>query len=246
MALFGSASACDDTNTDDESGDSAEAGEAGEAGDSGDPGPYDNKSYTVSIDTNSWNRPTADVGSEVGAYVPTFLLSFGASSDGEVEVLLGLGSPGSTTQNLCNGTASFTLPSPDTPNEIGPLTVSTQITHTDEDDEANSMTANANIYDLTMVDVILSDEEDRPQGTFEATVDIREIAMLFSILVPDAAERNPDSVCTGLMTAGAECQPCDHTSGDGESYCLTLGAILVAAEEVDDLDLEPNPDPSCE
>lgn len=225
---------------DDPAGDGDESGSGGEEG-SSEPGPWDGQTFRLDVPKNNWTSPPG-VGREIGDYVPAFFLKFAETADGEVELLIGSGDPGAEEQNECSGTVTIALESPETPNEFGPVTMEAQLTSTAG---GTTMTVTANIYDLTFTDVLPVDGEPAEDGQLTATMDVREIAPLFTLLPEEM--RTPENVCMGLeMSFDAPCEPCSYDGGDDEPFCLNMVAMGLGAEEADDVEVTPNPAPSCE
>jgi len=227
LALASLLAACDSSGT-------GEGGSGSE--DSGAESPYEGQAFRLLVPSTSWSEPSRDVGSEIGAYVPMFLIGFGETSDGSIEVTIASADQNSGDQDECNSTTVIELDSPETPNEIGPLELHARLTGA-EREEGDPVQVDTVIHDLTLTDVLPIDGEVSEDGILEATIDFREVYPLLTEL-PNDLEPTPERACDALAQVDAACEPCDYPEGDGEEFCLTLKALLLGAEPDDDLTVE--------
>jgi len=173
------------------------------------------KTYMLDIPDENWKRPRGSVGTEVGAYVPKFLLSVQDASSG-VNVLVGA-SDAAGKQDMCSPTVEIPASAPEI--QIGPVDTKLHV--------ANSVGGAAvpPIYGLTFTN-ILTDTPDAAnvEGQFSAVLDLRDVYTLFNQLNEPSAE----AFCTFLNDRFSN--PCIACPNDSASTtCLELSAIALAA-----------------
>lgn len=193
---------------------------------------WSNKTYLLKIPDTRWTKPPSPVGEEVGPYVPPFLINIGECSAAACTVTLGtavnvdpeLGID-PTEQEPCNVTtlATAVVANPPTSISFGPLDLPIFIRHLDE-----PVAVKATARNLMMTNVLPTaappDGISR-SGIFTATIDIREIYPMFTLL---GSSLSADSVCTSLADMGQTgCQPCP----DSAPYCLDLQAEMLGAKD---------------
>ena len=173
------------------------------------------KTYMVNIPVDNWKRPRGSVGTEVGAYVPKFLLSVQDASNG-VNVLVGA-SDADGKQDMCSPTIEIPASAPEI--QIGPVDTKLHV--------ANSVGGAAvpPLYGLTFTN-ILTDTPDAATiaGQFDAVLDTRDVYTLFNQLNEPSAE----ALCTFLNDSFSN--PCIVCPKDSASTtCLELKAVQLAA-----------------
>lgn len=173
------------------------------------------KTYLLDIPKDNWKRPRGSVGSEVGMYVPKFLLDVQDAANG-VTVTVGA-SDASGKQDMCSPTVVIPASAPEV--AIGPVDTKLHV--------ANSVGGAAvpQLFGLTFTN-ILTDTPDAAlvAGQFAAVLDAREVYALFNQLnEPSAAD-----LCTFLDDKFSNpCIACPHDSAS--TTCLELKAVSLAA-----------------
>lgn len=171
--------------------------------------------YKLSIGDRSWTDPRGVI-NDIKDYVPEFWFEVKGTSSKSFDVVTATARDG--TQDVCNPTA--TLPGAD--NAIGPADFPLRIKHAKED-----IVVHATLHDLTFDNVLPSGGAVSTTGTFSATLDGRDVAPLFTLIDSDPT---PDELCTALSQVSPPA-PCEVCAYDGQTYCLTLKASKVGAEE---------------
>ena len=165
------------------------------------------------------------VGSELDGIVPNFVLRVEDGSQDDLEILIGTASPAGGAVQTCSGTVSVSASAQSYPSvQIGPVDVPIYVVREDV-----GLHVPAHAYGLTLVDVLPGGELNR--GTAEATVDIRELYPLVTVMI----NPSPEAVCTTIEPFNP-CQPCPT---DGAAFCLHVKAIRLDAVEANELDLQP-------
>ncbi len=182
--------------------------------------PWLDHTYLLEIPDSHWTQPP-QVGKDIGAYVPKFLLQVKSVSASSIEVLLGT-QDSTGAQDPCNPTTLIqgTVQYPQVHLESAEVPL-----HISDSKHGNSVIANARDFKM---DNILPGDGDAAasEGNFSAVVDARELYPMFYLL-PDA---DADLVCTALGQAGGSCTACPQ---DGAAYCLTLVATQLGASLLD-------------
>ena len=199
------------------------------------PDPWDSRTYLLEVPKTNWSEPTG-IGDEIGDFVPTFMFTMENAGGSSYDVTMGAADD-TGEQNPCNPTSSLeatAMPAPGV--EIGPGEVPVHIEHITED-----VTVNATIHDFTLVDVLPTGGVAAEEGELTATMDLRELYPLLTLLVSPT----PETSCAALEQFGAPCEACPS---DGEVYCLSVKAVRLGATEVEG-GVEPidagDVDPSC-
>ena len=183
---------------------------------SSDEPPWVGRTYLLDIPANNWTEPQG-VGSEIGMFVPQFLIAVEGSAEGELDVVVGTAEAGE--QSECNPTTNVSMATSDFPEvQVGPFEFTAVITGLEEN------TLAANIHDLTFTNVLPEAGDPPDEGEVLATVDSRELFPLFTLITNPTPER----VCAALDSFEAMCEACPT---DGEEFCLTLRAQAVGASE---------------
>jgi hypothetical protein len=196
------------------------------------------KSYlldTPEVPPPNWIQPKG-FGSDVGAYVPQFLIGVAAGTGDDLTITLATALEGS--QDMCVPTAQITASATGYPNlAIATDALKMRIKDTDPS-RAKVVKATARNLQLNN---ILPGESPAKDGELIATVSVAELYPLF-YQIPNATK---DSVCSAFAQAGVTCQPCPS---DQQPYCLTLKAVQIGAAQVATQVVpvsEGSIDPSC-
>ena len=201
-----------------------------------DKNPWENRSYMLEIPSTHWSEP-AQIGNEIGAFVPRFLLQVAGSSPDQFTITVGT-ADAAGAQNLCSVTSEFQAQAADHPNvQIGPSTLPVHLVHPTQPVEVD-----ATIYDMAMANILPNGVTLAEEGEFTAVVDARELYPLFTLLPEPSAE----TVCAALDTYDSACVSCPT---DGAIFCLPLKAVRLGASEMSGMAVVPvdatTRDPSC-
>jgi hypothetical protein len=184
----------------------------------GDASPWTGRTFLLTVPENNWISPEG-IGPEIGPHVPSFMMMVNSGTSSSVEVTV-TSADATGAQEMCTPTTMAPTtagPYPDV--QIGPFDFPVHLKTQD-----GSVHVNATIMGMTMKNV-LPGAEPAEDGEVVATLDMREIWPMFTILMAE----NGDDVCTALESFGAPCQACPS---DSQVYCLTIEAILLGATEV--------------
>jgi hypothetical protein len=197
-------------------------------------GTWIDHTYLLDVPNTSWSKPTPRIGSEIGDFVPNFVLEVSKGEGSQLAVTLGTAVDGA--QDLCNPTTVVNADADYPSIQVGPSEFPLHIKHLTAD-----VTVNATAYDLSLTDVLPNKDTASREGVLSATLDTRELYPLFTLLPAPS----PESVCAALESFDAPCQPCP---ADRELFCLTIQANYLGAIETS-LALEAveaaNVDASC-
>ena len=192
------------------------------------------------IGTNQWISPPG-LGKELGSSVPPMAFQIMEAGDGKLTALLGV--LDGNEQDSCSASVEIEGTIDDDPDFTDDVAFSFEPVDLEMVIRYDEYVAVANIRDLTISGYFMDGATGygfvyRDAGLI-ATVDFRDIAVLFSGNVDDPT---PDNMCEKLseLYAGVECEDCPH---DGEKYCVTLEGALITAEakaidleEIDDIE----------
>jgi hypothetical protein len=178
--------------------------------------PWVGKTYVLTIPSANWTQPP-NIGGDIGAFVPQFIVGIGPSSGDTLTVTLGTGTGG--TQDMCSPTTQVTANGGGYPDiaitaPAFPMRIVNPTSH---------VVVNTTVQKLTLTNV-LPGSAPAKDGILTASVDISELFPLFN-QIPDSA-RTKDGVCQQLGSFGAPCGPCPTT---GLPYCLNLAAVQLGA-----------------
>jgi len=166
---------------------------------------------STKIPKGAWSRPRG-VGSELGGFVPQFLISIDADAMNATITTAQAG-----VQDPCTVTATVALEGTYPDSTISVPIFKAHITG--EDNQHQPRSTIATIRDLKLTDILPGSAND---GKLDATLDMTDLVPLFYLL------DNPDkdSVCASLKDFGAACETC---AASGEPYCEQLQAVQIAA-----------------
>ena len=194
--------------------------------------PWHGRTYWLEIPRVNWSEPRG-IGSDIGDYVPGFLLKVQGDAPDTFEVMMGAATADGG-QNTCNPTGKVSGSAELPGGAIGPSEFPMHIRHV-----RDPIVADGTVYNLTITNA-LPNGDSTPIGEFVGTMDFRQIYQLFTAII----NVTPEACCTTLeMTYSRTCEPCPS---DQEPYCLTVKAIDLIAVPYD-AELEPIDavDPSC-
>jgi len=186
--------------------------------------PWQGHTYLLQIPGSHWTQPQ-QIGSEIGSFVPTFLLQVNSNSTGSLDVTLATEASGA--QDPCSPTTTVSVASESPQFVLGPVDAPLHIA---DATHGNSVIATAR--SLMMTNVLPQDGATAAEGEFSAVIDAREMYPLFYQLMT----RTADTVCAALASANTTCMACPQ---DGAPYCLTLKATQLAASLADDIVIAP-------
>jgi hypothetical protein len=191
----------------------------------------------LSVPTAAWTIR------DVGPYVPSFIIDVSGAGGSDLATI-GTAPPtatatsavqdacGPTVQDLPFSEASY--PS----SQIGPTSLRVHLVHACANPDAGATCPTVQVlgtvYDLTLKNV-LPGASGTAMGELTATMDLREIAPLFTQL---GTNPTGDTVCNALasLMPGTSCTACPT---DQAAYCLTLSATHISAVLADDLGVTP-------
>ncbi len=195
------------------------------------------------IGINQWISPPG-LGKELGSSVPPMAFQIVEAGDGKLTAILGV--LDGNEQDDCSASVEIEGTIDDDPDFTDDVAFSFDPVEMKMVIRYDEYVTIANIRDLTLSGYFTDGATgygfiDRNPGLI-ATVDFRDIAVLFSGNVDDPT---PDNMCEKLseLYEGAECEDCPH---DGEKYCVTLeGAVITAEAKAINLDEIDNINDSC-
>ena len=232
---------------DDDGGDDGGGGTGG----GGAANPWNGKTYILQMKSSYWSEPRGQIVLDFADYVPGFLLEIsGATTSSYTAKVAPLvpnpdhADPAPMQQDKCTQPAMINAAE----NTIGPSDFPMNIRHLDDMVNLNVYaTVRGLKFDKTLVGNGVAEKE----GAFEATLDARDIAVLFTQLVGAGETPTPQMLCDALgdmekVNPPAPCQPCPH---DGAAMCLTLKAVRFNAVEttarIEDVTLDATKAPNC-
>ena len=177
---------------------------------------------TPAIGESNWTEPSG-FGSDIGSYVPQFLIGVEAGSGDALTITLATATAG--VQDPCNVTTPVTSSGAEYPNSLIQATAVPVII-------MNTKTlakVPATVHNFTLKNV-LPGASAATNGELDATVDVAD---LYSLFYAFGANPTKDSVCSptdstkGLPAFGVNCETCPQQNGG--SYCLTLQAVQIGA-----------------
>jgi hypothetical protein len=180
--------------------------------------PWVGNTYVLTIPSANWTKPP-DIGSDIGAFVPQFLIGIGQSSGNTMTVTIGAAE--NSVQDPCNVTTQVTADGSGYPNAtITADALPLRIVNT-----VSGVVVDATVRNFTLTNVLPG--STTKGGTLSAILDISELYPLFN-QVP-AGSRTPVGVCSVLQSeANTPCVACPTTN---QPYCLTLEAVQLGAVE---------------
>lgn len=228
LLIFASAlSGCSDPPPDDPgmgtAGVTGGTGAGGNAGAAGTAAAWDaGNTYLLTVPVNNWATPR-NVGGEIGAYVPQFVIAVDSRMGNVANLSLGTASAG--MQDMCGPTAAATTAATAVypQSQIGPINLPMHLIKTNPDTGAQEAIVHATAYNFTLSNALPGDGNAK-DGQLDATMDIREIYPMFTQL---SADPTPEKVCNALES-GFEA-PCQACPSDGQVWCLSLQALGLEA-----------------
>ncbi len=175
--------------------------------------------YVLTIPPANWTQP-ADIGGDIGAFVPQFLIGISQSSGDTMSVMMGTAMNG--VQETCNVTTQVTADGSGYPNAT--ITVPALPLHIVN--TVSGVVVDTTVRNFTLTNVLPNGSTVAKNGGLSAVLDISELYPLFN-QIPTSV-RTPDGVCKALATANATCAACPTS---GQPYCLTLEAVQLGAVE---------------
>jgi hypothetical protein len=166
---------------------------------------------STKIPKGAWSKPKG-VGSELGGFVPQFLISVDSNA---ANVTVTTAQNGA--QDKCTVTANVPLNGTHPDSTISVPVFKAHITGVDNQQKPRSTIAT--IRNLALTDILPGSTND---GKLDATLDMSDLVPLFYLL------DNPDkdSVCASLKDFGAACVTCEAS---GQPYCEQLQAVQISA-----------------
>lgn len=191
---------------------------------------WNGKTYLVEFAERHWSEPRGQVVLDFAPYVPGFLLEVNGTSTSSYDVKAGTlaldvdDTDPPAMQDTCNPTSTISGAG----NVISAAAFPMNIRHLAED-----LNVSATVRNLKFTDVLPVGGVVGMDGKFEATLDARDVAPLFTQLVGAGETPTAQMLCDTLsnrekVDPPAPCQACPH---DGAVMCLTLKAEAFGASE---------------
>jgi hypothetical protein len=181
--------------------------------------PWVGNTYVLTIPSANWTQPP-NIGSDIGSFVPQFLIGIGQSSGNTMTVTIGTAENG--VQDPCNVTTQVTADGSGYPNAT--ITVDAlplRIVNT-----VSGVVVDATARNFTLTNVLPGSPAANSR-TLSAILDISELYPLFNQVPVES--RTPAGVCGVLQQeANTPCVACPTTN---QPYCLTLEAVQLGAVE---------------
>jgi hypothetical protein len=189
--------------------------------------PWVGKTYlldTPTIDEGNWTEPKG-IGSEVGTWVPQFLIRIESGSGDDLDITLATARGG--IQDSCNPTTQVTATGANYP--ASQIIVSAFPMRIEDTNPSRAKILPTTVHDVILANVLPGDS---PTTTSEltATIDFGELYP-FMHVIPDPT---PTSACeTFKVNGGIDCEKCAFNQ---QPYCMTIKAVEInSATEVQNL-----------
>jgi hypothetical protein len=181
---------------------------------SGDDATWNGKTYLLDsskIPKGAWTKPKG-VGSELGGFVPQFLIGVDSNA---ANVTITTAQNG--VQDKCTVTATVPLAGAHPDSTISVPVFKAHISGVDNKQQPRS--AMATIRNLSLINILPGSTND---GELDAILDMSDLVPLFYLI------DNPDkdTVCASLKDFGAACATCEAS---GQPYCEQLHAVQISA-----------------
>jgi hypothetical protein len=211
--------------------------------------PWSGHTYLLSLAKGDWTVPRG-IGIDLIGFAPAFMFDIGGSGT-DLTSMFGYGpgtttdangdlqlvTPANATQDSCGPTSQISFSGASYPSStIGPAHIRMHVLNTAV---TPPVQVTADVYDLKFTDILPYDGTTSTTGTLEATLDFRQLYVLFQALGPT---RTPASVCRTMIdtytpsscapgdaSCTVACQPCP--TADASPTCLTVKAERVGALE---------------
>lgn len=215
------------------------------------PSPWAGHTYFLNIPQRNWASPRG-IGKDLYGVAPAFILQVSGTKK-NTQVTLGV-APGTmtdankmivmltadqTSQDTCGPTTAIPFSSESYPSStIGPAQIKMHVLN------AMAMPAplqvTGDVYDFKLTDVLPNGSTPSTTGKLEATMDFKQLYILFGAL---GDSRDWMSVCSALHdaystdTVDVSCQPCPN--GGSDPSCLSVSAEGIGAVEAPSLSVTP-------
>jgi hypothetical protein len=216
--------------------------------------PLAGHTYLLALNKNDWAVPRG-VGTDLFGSAPAFLFHVeGTGTDLTTTIGYGPGTaldassepvtvnPDDATQDACGPTVSASFSGADPQHSL--ISVPNMKIHVLNTDGSEQVTADA--YNVNFTDVLPNDSSPSTNGSFEVTMDFKQLYVLFDALGPT---RSVTSVCAGLSQeytpsscttddCKVQCEPCPAESGSTDATCLTVRAEGIGAVQADNIEVQ--------
>lgn len=191
----------------------------------GSPADWIGRTFLLEVPQTNWREPR-NVGSEIGPYVPYFLLSIGGTAEAPSVTLGGTYDATGATQDLCTPTWTGPLSVTQFPNATVTVPAFPAFIRVQDEAEMVYISRQITIHQLNLVNVLPVGSTPSTAGQLTATMDLDESYPLFY----KPPQESGAAACNTLMEAlGVPCELCAHS---GATSCLTLKAVGIGAREV--------------
>jgi len=215
------------------------------------PSPWAGHTYTLTTTKFDWTEPHG-LGKDIENVMPVFMLQMTTTTGKEMTAKIGsapklvdqMGNPvaGTLMQDLCTPTIEVPVSGAAYPSsQIGPSTMDVHLLSKATDPgPTDDVQVTAKVVNLKFTDVLPNGATKSETGILEATMDIKDIAPLFTAL---GHPPSTEAVCSELEKQGSPCQACP---GTGTVTCLSaradfIGAVEAAGLTVQTVDLNTRP-----
>lgn len=191
----------------------------------GSPADWIGRTYLLEVPPSNWREPRS-VGSEIGPFVPYFLLSVGGTPEAPTITIGGTYDATGSSQDLCTPTWTGPLNVTQFPNATVTAPAFPAFIRVEDPAMGVSISRQITIHQLNLINVLPAGPTPSTAGQLSATMDLDESYPLFY----KPPQESGMAACNTLMTAlGVGCESCAHS---GATSCLTLKAVGVGAREV--------------
>jgi hypothetical protein len=222
--------------------------------------------YMLSIKKGDWSVPKG-IGSDLFPVAPAFLFDVQGSGS-NLPTTLGYGTatmldsegtavalpPDQIKQDTCGPTTTATVVPGDGAKST--ITIPQMKMHVvNAAPQTGPLQVTADVFNLSFTDVLPNGSTPSTTGKLEATMDFKQLYILFASLGPT---RTADSVCSALSdhytpsacmdeSCKVKCQPCPNAAAGAAPTCLTVDAEDIGAVVADDHHVNPitSVDASC-
>jgi hypothetical protein len=196
--------------------------------------PWAGHTYTLTTTKFDWSMPR-NLGTDIENVMPVFMFQMTTTSGKDMTAKIGtapklvdqMGNPvaGTLTQDPCTPSIEVPVSGAAYPSSvIGPANMDIHLVSKASDPgPADDVQVTAKVTGLTFTNILPTGAEPTETFALDATMDIKDIAPLFTSLGHPAST---EAVCGELEKQGSPCQAC---AGTGTMTCLSAKAQLIVA-----------------
>lgn len=218
--------------------------------------PWTGHTYLLARKKSDWTLPRG-IGVNLFGFAPAFMFQVeGRGTDLTTTIGYGPGTtiktsselvavnPDDATQDACGPTFGASFSGADPQHSL--ISVPKIKIHVVNTSVSPPIQVTADAYNLTFTDVLPTDGSPSTTGSLEATMDFKQLYVLFAALGPT---RSAETVCASLTQAytpsscmtddcKVQCEPCPAESGSTDATCLTVRAEGIGAVQADNLEVQ--------